>query len=349
MRKLLILLSSCMLLVPGLAAAEEFEGNVVAVQSAIVTSSYGGVVQSVAVREGQTVREGDTIAAMQTVKAYAPEDGTICGIFADTGDEVTDAAVLYIAPDNQYTISCTTGKAYNAQENNYVRLGETVYVVYLTNRKYYGFGIVTAVDGSSYTVETTDANLYIGTTVYVYRSEEYASSNRIGSGTVDRVGETAVYGSGSLLKVYVENGEKVTRGQLLFETVAGEMLYSASADGVILADTAGIVETVSVAAGDTVAKDGVLMTVVRPDLYEIEFLIDEELLSSVHIGQEAAISFNWNEETGAVTQGTVSRISYVSESDDGTNTSGTQYKGYISFTADDTVKLGMSVTIKTPD
>jgi len=337
-----------MLLVPGLAAAEELEGNVVAAQSTIVTSPYGGVVRSVSVREGQTVQEGDVIATMQTTKVYAPESGIVRGIFAETGDDVTDTAVLYIAPESQYTISCTTDKAYNAQENDYIRIGESVYIVYLSNKKYNGYGIVTAVDGSSYTVETTEASLYMDTTVYIYRNEDYTSENRLGNGTVDRVSETAIYGSGSLLKVYVENGEEVTRGQLLFETVDGEMLCTASEDGVITADTAGTIESLNIAAGDTISKDDVLMTVIQSGQYEIEFAITEDLLSSVYVGQEATISFNWNEQLGEFVQGTVTRISYISD-EDSTDTSSVQYLGYISFTADDSVKLGMSVTVETLD
>ena len=348
MKKLFAILSVCMLLVPTLAAAEAFEGNVVAAQSTIVTSPYGGVVESVSVREGETVEVGDTIATMQTVKVYAPEDGTICGIFAETGDDVTDTAVLYIAPDNQYTISCTTDKAYNAQENDYIRLGESVYIVYLSNKNYNGYGIVTAVDGSSYTVETTDADLYMDTTVYIYRNAEYESENRLGNGTVERVDETAIYGSGSLLKVYVENGEEVTRGQLLFETVDGEMLYTASAEGVITAETTGTIETLDIAAGSSIAKDDIMMTLVQSGQYEIEFTISEDLLNSVYIGQEATISFNWNEETGETVQGTVTRISYTSEDED-TDSTETSYIGYISFEADETVKQGMSVTIETLD
>jgi biotin carboxyl carrier protein len=357
MKKLLVLLAVCTLLVctllaTGLAAAEEFEGNVVAAGTALVTSPYGGTVSSVSVREGQGIEAGEPVAAMQTVKAYASEDGTVRGIFAQPGDDVTDAIVLYIAPVNQYEISCSTNKAYSSQEASYVRVGETVYIVYLTNEKYSGTGVVTSVDGKNFTVETTDGNLYLNKTVYIYRDAGYTAQQRIGSGTVNRVSETAVSGSGSLLKLYVQNGDNVKRGQLLFETVAGGMLYTAPDDGVIRADVSGIVDTLNVAAGDTVSLGDVLMTVVQANRYEIAFSIGEDMLNSVYVGQKASIVFNWKEDTGETVEGMVSRISYVSEEGDATSDSAvseTQYMGYITFEADDTVKLGMSVTVNTLD
>ena len=159
-----------------------------------------------------------------------------------------------------------------------------------------------------------------------------------------------MYGSGSLLNLYVENGEAVTRGQLLFETVSGEMSYSAATDGVITSDVSGVISSLNIAVGDTISKDAVIMTVIPENSYEIEFLIGEDLLSSVYVGQEAAIVFDWSEDIGEVINGVVTRISYTSEAADSTDsTSETQFRGYISFTADDTVKQGMSVTIETAD
>lgn len=348
MRKLMIILAVCALLVPSLAAAEEFEGNVVAPETVLVTSPYGGTVQSVSMREGQAIEAGDEIAQMQTLKVYAQEDGVVRGIFASVGDAVGEDAVLYIAPDSQYELSCATTYAYDSQESLYVRLGETVYVVYLPNHNYHAVGIVTAVDGTNYTVQTISGDLTLGTTAYVYRDEAYSNDQRLGRGKVSRMAETPVYGTGSLLKLYVENGDTVKRGQLLFETVAGDMLISAADDAVIRADAAGIVELVSVAAGDTISKDAVVMTVIPPGQFEIGFLIGEDLLNSVYVGQKVNVTFNWSEDTGKTVPGTITRISYVSNaSEDGSTT--VEYMGYISFQADETVKLGMSVTIDTVD
>ena len=352
MKKLMSILAVCLFLVPGLAAAEEFDGNVIATESVLVTSPYGGSVESVPVREGQRIEAGDPIAIMHTTKYYASEDGVIRGIFAEPGDAVSSSdAVLYIGPTNEFTISCTTNKAYVSQDTKYVTIGETVYIVSITDDSYSGVGIITAVDQDAYTVQTVSGDFYMGKNVYIYRNPEYDTEMRLGRGTVYRQSEIPIYGEGSLLKLYVENGEPVTRGQLLFETVSGEMAYTASDDGVIPSDVSGVISSLKIAVGDTIAKDAVLMTVIPDGEYEIEFLIGEDLLSSVYVGQKANIVFDWSEDIGDVLTGTVTRISYTSEASDSTDdtTAETQFKGYIAFTADDTVKQGMSVTIETID
>lgn len=351
MKRWMSLLAAGLLLLPGLAAAEQFEGNVVATtDTVLVTSPYGGAVQTVEVREGQKIAAGDTIATMQTTKYYAPEDGIIRGVFAEPGDALTTTeALLYIAPTSQYTISCSTNKAFVSQDTKYVTIGEKVYIVSITGTTYSGEGIVTKVDQTAYTVETTSGDFYLGTNVYIYRDPDYTTEARLGRGTIYRMPETAVYGSGSLLKLYVENGEQVTRGQLLFETVSGGMAYTADEDGVITSDVSGIISSLNIAVGDTISKDAVLITVIPSGSYEIEFLITEDLLESVFVGQSANIVFDWSEDTGSVLTGEVTRISYTSEATTSTDdtTSATQFRGYISFVADDTVKEGMSVTIET--
>ena len=348
MKKLMSILAACLLLLPGLAAAEEFEGNVIASETVLVTSPYGGSVESVLVREGQMVETGDTVATMHTTKYYATENGIIRGIFAEPGDAVSNTkAVLYIGPANAYTISCTTNKAFVSQDTKYITVGETVYIVSVTGDNFSGEGIVTKVDQEKYTVQTTSGDFYLERNVYIYRSPDYATETRLGRGTVYRQDEMPIYGSGSLLKLYVENGETVTRGQLLFETVSGAMAYTAPQDGVITSTVSGVVSSVKAAVGDSITKDAVLMTVIPTGDYEIEFLIGEDLLNSVYVGQKASVVFDWSEDAGEVINGVVTHISYTSEESTGTN--GAQFKGYISFTADDTVKEGMSVTIETID
>lgn len=352
MKRLMSILAVCALLIPGLAAAEEFEGNVVATETVLVTSPYGGTLQTVQVRQGQRIQAGDTIATMQTTKYYASEDGIICGIFAEPGDALSASeALMYIGQTDQYTISCSTNKAYVSQETKYVTIGEKVYIVGVTDDDCYGEGIVTEVDQESYTVETTSGVFYLEKNVYIYRDPDYTTELRLGRGTVYRLNEMPLYGSGSLLKLYVENGEKVTRGQLLFETVSGEMSYAAKDDGVITSDVSGVVSALNIAVGDTVSKDAVLMAVIPDGSYEIEFLIGEDLLDAVSIGQAASIVFDWSEDIAGTVDGVVTRISYTSEAADATDdtTSATQFRGYISFTPDDTVKQGMSVTIETID
>jgi multidrug resistance efflux pump len=358
-KKLLALATALLLLVPAFATAEEeFEGDVVSKDTIPVTAPYGGTIQSISLREGALISAGDAVATIQTTQVLASEDGTVRGIFAQEGDSLDDnATVLYIAPVSKYTISCTIDKAYDALENKFVRIGETVYIKNKRDGTYRAEGTITSVDGSSYTVQTTAGQLYMEDTVYIYRDAEYADESRIGSGTVSRTSELSITASGSLLKLYVADGDEVERGQLLFETVEGSLDELAAYGSTILSDASGVIAGVNVTAGQTVSKGDVLLTVYPQDSYEIEFDIDEDLLSAISVGDAVSIVFNWNEDSGQPIQGTVTGISYISEdSSTGTSTdttsttsSATKYKGYVDFVADENVRLGMSVTITTID
>ena len=194
-------------------------------------------------------------------------------------------------------------------------------------------------------------------TVYVYRSDDYTYQTRIGSGTVGRTAELSITGTGSLLKLYVKEGDEVERGQLLFETVEGTLDALSVYNDTIQSDVAGVIAGVAVTAGQKVSKGDVLLTVYQPDSYQIKFTVDEDLLGTIQVGDPVNIVFNWNEDSGQRYKGTVTSVSYVNDSADSTSagsaettaTSTTQYTGYISWEADDSVRLGMSVTITTID
>jgi len=354
-------LIAALLLTPALAlAGEEFDGNVVAGDTVAVAAPYGGTVASISLTEGALIAVGDPVATMQTTRVLAPVDGTVRGVFHQAGDALSGDAVLTIAPVSKYTITCTLDKAYDSIDTNYVRIGETVYLKCKPDGSHKAVGTVTAVNGSQYTVQTTAGELYMEETVYVYRSDAYTKVTRIGSGTVGRTSELSVTGTGSLLKLYVSDGDTVERGQLLYETVTGTLDGLGVYTDTVQSDAAGVIASVKVAAGQQVAKGDVLLTVYQPQNYRISFPVDEDLLGSVHVGDQVVITLNWNEDTGKTYQGTVTGISYLSDAladassqsatgTTATTTTKTQYTGTVAFTADDDVRVGMSVTLTTVD
>ena len=355
-KKVLALLLTALLTLPSLAfAAEEFEGNVAAGATVAVTAPYGGTVKSVDIREGQLIAVGDTVAQLETTQTLAPIDGTVRGIFSAVGATLDKTTVLNIAPLSKYTVTCTIDDAYTTIDTLYVTLGEKVYIRCKKDGTHKAEGIITAVNGSSYTVQTTAGELYMEETVYIYRSEAYTAKTRIGSGTVGRTAEIAITATGGLLSLAVSEGETVERGQLLFETVEGSLDTGVANSAAITATTAGAVASIKVAAGQSVSKGDVLYTVYLPGKYQIAFTIDEDMLSVVNVGDTVDITFHWNEDNGTAVSGTVTGISYVSTSSDTaaasstSATSAAQYTGYASFTADDDVRLGMSVTVTTLD
>ncbi len=342
-RAIIAALAALLLAVSGGAGAEEqLAGTVVASGTVTVAAPFGGTVKAVSLRAGERIGAGDTVATLATEKVLASEDGVVRGLTKQPGDSAEDT-VLSLSPVSKYVISCSVAKAYATAETKYVRIGEKVYVKCASDGSHRAEGVVTAVSGADYTVSTTAGELYMEETVYLYRSSGYESSSRIGSGTVSRSAERAVSGTGSILRLCVENGEEVERGQLLFETVEGTLDgLTAPSSGDIAADVSGVIAEVRVSAGQQVVKGDVLLTVYPSDAYLIEVSIPEDLLAAVAVGDAAQIYFNWNEDKAQSRAGTVTEISYVAQ----TQESGeVVYAGYVAFEPDDTVRMGMNATV----
>ena len=114
------------------------------------------------------------------------------------------------------------------------------------------------------------------------------------------------------------------------------------ADPRVTASVGGVAAEVRVQTGQKVNQGDVLLTVYQPEDYQIRFSIPEELLSSVKIGAAARIYFNWNEDKSEPCSGVVTEVSYVGSQSAGGET---MYDGYIAFEADESVRLGMNVTV----
>ena len=259
MKKLLALtLAALYCAVPSIALADtSFDGSVVCAQEVGVTAPFGGVIGSMSLRAGDRIEAGDVVATIETTKVYAPDDGTVTGLFAQPGDNVETVsarygAALYIAPENKYSISADIEKAYNASENKYVNIGERVYLSCTSDGAHTATGVVVAAEGTTYTVETISGELMMEETVNIYRSSSLTSSSRIGRGTVSRVAELAVTGTGSIVAMHVSDGDSVERGQLLFETVSGDLdgLYATGNE--IVSEVSGVVASVNASAGGSV-------------------------------------------------------------------------------------------------
>ena len=351
MKKALLVLL-LVLLCPALAlAATTFEGTVVSGEVVSVTAPFGGTVSNFSLRAGGRIDFGDVVATIATNKVYASADGTIAGVFAQAGDSVENVqsrygAVMYIVPEHKYSIAADIEKAYSSSETKYINIGETVYINCSSDGAHSAVGIVTAASDTSYTVETVSGELLMEETVNIYRSPDYASKTRVGRGTVGRTAEIAVSGSGSILKLHVKDGDKVKRGDLLFETVTGEFdgLYATSNE--IVSDVGGIIASVDTAAGKTVSKGDTLLTVYTMDSLQIEISVNEYDLVSIHEGDTVKLSFNYDENNTLQLQGKVSMISHLSNSESGSEAN---YPAYIDFTPNENIRIGMTVSVSTID
>jgi len=331
--------------IPALALGETtFDGYVTAGEETTVLAPFGGTVSALHVRAGQEVAFGQEIATIETTKVYASASGTISGVFGQTGDNVEDVAsrsgaVLYIAPTGKYTITADIQRAYNNSDNKYVNIGETVYIKsYSSSNGNEAIGTITATDGTSYTVVTNEGELLMQETVVIYRSADYDTETRIGRGTVSRTAEVAVSGTGSIVYMHVKDGDTVTRGQLLFETLTGSLDGLYAAGNTIVSNVEGIIATVGAQVGGIVNKGDTVLTVYPRSAMQVQIEIDEYDLTSVHEGDVVSLAFNYADGKAQTFVGTVAMISHVSSAADGSDAT---YLAYIDFDADENIRLGM--------
>ena len=355
--------------IPALAQVT-FQGTVVSSKTISVNAPFGGLVDAIDLRKGDPVRIGDPVATIRTTKVFAEMDGTVSGIFAREGDQtegITEryGAVMYIEPVNRYVVSATTEKAYNSSETRYIHIGERVYLACTKDGTHVGTAVVTNIGGesssgsssgesssgssanyTSYKLEVTSGDFYMGETVGIYRDSAHSSNMRIGRGTIQQNSAVAVKGTGSVLKMHVQVGDTVERGEVLFETVEGVLDGLYAMDNVIYAPMNGIVATVEATQGSAVEKNGKLITIYPEEALQIAVKVSELDLKEIHEGDRVSIEFEWDMDGTRQVPGVVSSISRVGEERTDKN-SDAEYTAYVDFAPDDTVRLDMTVSVYT--
>ena len=330
----------CALCLTGAARAEiALSGTVAAREAAAVTANIGGSVEKVFVRAGDRVEAGDVVATVALTGVYAPADGTVRGIMAEAGDSAGET-VLSIAPMSKYTVTADISDAYDSAANKHVTVGETVYMECSRDGSHVAVGRVVKAEGSAYTVEVTGGELYMEETVYIYRDEDHSSSARIGSGTVSRTAELAVSGTGRVAELYVSEGERVERGQLLFTCVEADTVEDALLGGEIRSTASGVVASVAAQAGQQAAVGSTVLTVYPTEGFCVERSVEEADLAAVNVGDSVRLSFDFDAEGALTCEGTVTEISYLGESTE----TGTVYTAWVDLDPPEDVRLGMTVT-----
>lgn len=340
----------CAVLAAGAAADSlSLNGSVAAAGTTEVYAPIGGTVAAVNVVEGQTVSEGDVLLTLKTAKVYAEEDGTVTGIFGEPGDSCETVsgrygAVMYIEGATAYTVSASTENAYNSASTRFVHVGETVYLECRSNNDRTGEGRITAISGTSYTVEVISGTFIPGDSVNIYRDSAYTAGKRVGRGTVARRDPIAVTGSGSIVSLAVKDGDRVSRGDLLFETLDGAFDGLWMSGSTVTASSDGVVGTINAPQGTSIQKGSVAAVLYAEGSMRVEAEVPEDSLNDIAVGDSVIIELESDESR--TFDGTVTMISAIA----GQSASGeVTYKALISFTPDDSVRYGMSVIVNTPE
>jgi len=342
----LCLMALLMFTSTALAESVTLEGTVVSTRTAAVLAPAAGTLDEVLVQAGDSVEEGLLVASLMGTRVYAEEAGTV-RIFGQEGDSVESlteryGAVAFVEPDLLYTMTASTRYAYDKEENKIIHPGETVYLECASECNHTGKGVVTLVDGTSFTVEVTEGIFENSETVRVYRSETLESASRIGRGTMEQASPTAYTGSGTVTSVYAVDGETVSRGMLLYETVETDAYCDR-----ILSPATGVVASVAVSAGDTVEKGALLAEIYPDDAMRLMVEADEYDLRKLSIGSKVDIEFT----CGIKAQGTVERISGIQQETETTEDSDEEEEAlfavYIEFLPSEAVSYGMTAKITT--
>ena len=350
MKKRLIAILVAALCAASVCAAADtlsMDGKVEAGATVEVYAPIGGTVARVVGEVGQEVEPDDVLFELRTAKVYADQDGTVTGIFGEPGDAAETVAgrygaVLYIEGSSAFRAEATTENAYNSASAKFVHVGETIYVRCKSNASRSGVGRITAIDGTGFTVEIDDGNFIPGDAVELYRDKGHSNSKHVGSGTISRQNPVAVTASGSIVRVAVEDGQSVRKGDLLLETLTGEFDGYAMTGAEIRAGQTGFIAGLKAEQGSAVTKDSVVAVLYDRAAMRIAAEVPEDSLDEIAAGDTVHIELAADESKAY--EGTVRLISGVaSESTTGEVT----YRALIDFTPDDAVRYGMSVIVET--
>ena len=311
----ILVLSLLVLSAAALADSVTMNGTVVSASPQTVTAALGGTVAQVLASAGDRVQTGDAVAVLETEKVYALQDGTV-RFFGEAGDSaamVTDryGAVAYIEPACRYTVSASTKTAYDLEENKTIHPGETVYLKCTSDSTHTGTGLVTAVSGTSFSVEVTGGDFEHGESVYLFRAPEYTTVSRIGKGSVSRQDPVAYTAEGVVVRYTAENGAAVRKGDVLFETLAGSYANQTGDLCRITAARDGVVSDLSLTVGGAVAAGDAVMTFYPDEAMRIEATVTETDLQYFHVGDAVKAEFTYINGGGFTVAGTVEKISGV--------------------------------------
>lgn len=285
-------------LLPCSALAQEVITANGVVQSATIheiTAPYTGVLLPFDWKSGESVLEDELLFAMDTFKVYAPASGTVGAVFAQQGDLAAEVEMQYgmiasIEKTNGFQVDCSTSGAYNDDENRIIHTGERIYIEQTNDKDNVGEGRVISVNGSKYMVEMTDGDFEDGDSVKIYRDDKMTSKSCIGSGKVLRAADVSVYGTGRLVQAAVEEGDRVRKGQLMFE-MASQDADASLESAAIHAPADGALE-LAAASGQQVYKGMVLAKI--HDLSEMNVVasVDEMDLDLIVVGDSLKVALD---------------------------------------------------------
>lgn len=350
--RVLAMLAAAMLLLSGaaLAAGNEISmsGTLQPAKIEVITAPMTGSVIECAAEAGDFLKAGDAMLTIDTVRVYAPCDGTVAGLRVEEGDSLSMVqaiygAAMYVEPKSEYVISASTANAYDSNDNRMIHVGETVYLTSVNNSSRTGVGLITSVAGENYTVEVVENNIRLNETCRVSRDEDDDETEaRIGQGKTQRNNPVAIQAEGSVVKLHVREGDEVKKGDLLMELAPDMQIQEAVS--AVKAEKDCIVLNVTAGEGGAVQKGQPIMQVFEAGRLCAVVQASEDDLLGLEVGGEVIVTLDIDPEE-YVYEGVIEEISYVPVE----TLTGAAYEVTVSFENDKFVRMGMSVTVETAE
>ena len=318
MKKFLaFLMLAAMMLSVCTASAETLpiDGKVVSIQSYPIISQANGMIEQINFSVGDAVQANDCIATIATTKVYAPVAGTVY-IWGNVGDRIDDVAteygaVAYIEPENPYTI--TTSPVDSNGRAVTVHLGQKVYLICVTDGKKTGEGVITSASASEYTVRVENNIFDASDMVSIYTTPDHKASNWIGRGYLKRIDNVSCAGTGYIINTHVQSGDRVKKGDLLYETLEGRFSPEGNQLNQILAPQNGVIEEMNLRLFQETNELAIAAVIYPDSSLRVQALIPEFVLKDYQVGDTVYIIAQSSDGNQRPVTGVIEKISRIPE------------------------------------
>lgn len=341
--RLITLILVCICLATNVQAETiTLEGRVEGKETLPFFVPFEGRIENVYIHPGDRISGGETLLSVATSKVYAPMAGTVSGLRAAPGDALQDI-VLTIEPEHSLAANCSFAKAYKSNATQQVKQGEWVYLRSTSgdSPRRTGTGCIVQETNEGYTVQVTGGNLLVSDSVQVYRQDDYQYASCVGSGQVFFAERCRVSGNGTLLAMHVKDGQKVDKGDLLYETIIWDSGSQQDLSASLSAPEDCVIVKVDVSIGQHATVGQQAGELIRISDLCVKVAATEEELACMPLGQEVSISLLAFPELNY--SGTVESISYLPLDP---SARVMQYEVIIRFSADQNIRLKMGAVVE---
>ena len=323
-------------------------GTVVSVESITIVSNVKGIVDKINARVGDRIEKDAVLAEIKTTEIIAPIGGQI-QVWANASNSISElnekyGAIAYIIPTETYSLKATPEDANGKRIK--VHSGQKVYLRCTKDGRHTGEGMITRADAKEYTVQVDQGKFVPKELVSIYTEADFNLASRIGQAKITTSDDVPITGNGYIVRCHVASGDTIKKGDLLFETIEGDVPSGTMDADHILSPCAGTLASLSVTPGESVESGKVFAEIYPDDMLRVKALVPEGALSEISLQDTVYISSQYQETPGELIPGIVEKISSIPEKTDSTEiTYESYYAVFIAVPDASILRYGMNVTV----